>query len=279
MVGEVPALHAELYPETPTLSSRPHGDRDRRPRRGRQVDRGAGVADALGFTYLDSGAMYRSRRARRDPARGRRPRRRATRWASSRQASRSRSTAAGCELDGEDVSEAIRDARGHAAASRVSVHPQVREAMVERQRALIDARRLRRRGPRHRHRRQPRRAAQGLPHGQRRTSAPAGAPPRPASTRAEVLAAQARARRARPRARARRPARRRRRGRARHDRASDRRGRRADRRPRARAEPVACVRPPACPRSRSSASRTSASRRSSTGSPAAARPSSTRRRG
>jgi cytidylate kinase len=42
-------------------------------------------------------------------------------------------------LDGEDVSDAIRSPEVSAAASRVSVHPQVREAMVEQQRGLIDA--------------------------------------------------------------------------------------------------------------------------------------------
>ena len=40
-------------------------------------------------------------------------------------------------LDGEDVTEAIRTPEVSAAASRVSVHPEVRQAMVERQRALI----------------------------------------------------------------------------------------------------------------------------------------------
>ena len=42
-------------------------------------------------------------------------------------------------LDGEDVTEAIRDPAVAAAASRVSIHPGVREAMVQRQRALIAA--------------------------------------------------------------------------------------------------------------------------------------------
>ena len=42
-------------------------------------------------------------------------------------------------LDGEDVTDAIRAPEVSAAASRVSVHPGVREAMVERQRALIEA--------------------------------------------------------------------------------------------------------------------------------------------
>ena len=52
---------------------------------------------------------------------------------------RSGSTDGRVLLDGEDVSEAIRAPEVSAAASRVSVHPEVREAMVERQRALIAA--------------------------------------------------------------------------------------------------------------------------------------------
>jgi cytidylate kinase len=43
------------------------------------------------------------------------------------------------ELGGEDVSEAIRTPEVSAAASEVSVHPQVRAAMVDRQREMIDA--------------------------------------------------------------------------------------------------------------------------------------------
>ena len=99
-----------------------------------------GVADALGFTYLDSGAMYRTRGARGasradvDLDDGERARR-------ARARPRDRASTDGpCALDGEDVSEAIRAPEVTAAASRVSVHPQVREAMVARQRALIDAR-------------------------------------------------------------------------------------------------------------------------------------------
>ena len=42
-------------------------------------------------------------------------------------------------LDGQDVSEAIRAPEVSKAASRVSVHPPVRAAMVARQRALIDS--------------------------------------------------------------------------------------------------------------------------------------------
>ena len=95
-----------------------------------------GVAAALGFTYLDSGAMYRcvalagiDGRADLDDA-----------DAMGRIAD---SLAIGfadgsVELDGRDVSEAIRAPEVSAAASRVSVHPEVREAMVARQRRLID---------------------------------------------------------------------------------------------------------------------------------------------
>jgi cytidylate kinase len=93
------------------------------------------LAQRLGFTYLDSGAMYRcvalaALRAGVDPDDGE---------AAAR-------LAAGLEigfadgrvvLDGEDVGEEIRTPEVSAAASRVSVHAQVRAAMVERQRDLI----------------------------------------------------------------------------------------------------------------------------------------------
>jgi CMP/dCMP kinase len=96
-----------------------------------------GVAAALGFTYLDSGAMYRTvalaaLRSRVDPddrtAMGELTR------SINIDVSNGR-----VRLDGEDVSEAIRSAEVTAAASQVAVHPDVRTAMVERQRALIDA--------------------------------------------------------------------------------------------------------------------------------------------
>ena len=96
-----------------------------------------GVADALGFTYLDSGAMYRS----------------AALAALRSGASLDDGAALGSlvrglrmtvadgrvSLDGEDVTEVIRTPEVSAAASRVSVHPEVRDAMVQRQRALIAA--------------------------------------------------------------------------------------------------------------------------------------------
>ena len=94
-----------------------------------------GVAAALGFTYLDSGAMYRcvalaaiERGEDPDDAEG--------------IGALARSLEIGLdgervELDGRDVSAAIREAPVTEAASRVSVHPPVREAMVASQRRLI----------------------------------------------------------------------------------------------------------------------------------------------
>jgi cytidylate kinase len=93
------------------------------------------VARALGLTYLDSGAMYRcaalaALRAGASlddgAALGRLVRGLRLRLADGR-----------VSLEGEDVTEAIRAPEVSAAASRVSVHPEVREAMVQRQRALI----------------------------------------------------------------------------------------------------------------------------------------------
>jgi cytidylate kinase len=95
------------------------------------------VARALGIAYLDSGAMYRS----------------AALAALRSGASLDDGAALGhlvrglsmtvadgrVSLDGEDVTEAIRTPDVSAAASRVSVHTEVREAMVQRQRALIAA--------------------------------------------------------------------------------------------------------------------------------------------
>jgi cytidylate kinase len=94
------------------------------------------LAERLGVTYLDSGAMYRSvalaaLRQGADPD----------------DAERVTGIAGELRLDladgrvrvnGEDVSEEIRTPEVTAAASRVSVHPGVRAVMVERQRALIE---------------------------------------------------------------------------------------------------------------------------------------------
>jgi cytidylate kinase len=82
------------------------------------------VADALGFTYLDSGAMYRcvalaELRGANDPL--------------------------DCEielggrvtLDGEDVSEAIRTPEVSSRASQVAARPEVRSHLVALQRSMI----------------------------------------------------------------------------------------------------------------------------------------------
>ena len=95
------------------------------------------VAEELGFTYLDSGAMYRcvalaALEAGIDLDDG--------------DALGALARELDIGLDGRrvmlgdrDVSTAIREPAVTTAASRVSVHPQVREAMVERQRRLIAA--------------------------------------------------------------------------------------------------------------------------------------------
>jgi cytidylate kinase len=96
-----------------------------------------GVAADLGFTYLDSGAMYRC--VALAALRG--------------EAALDDGDAVGALaeglaidfdgrrvlLDGENVTEEIREPRVTAAASQASVHPRVREAMVARQRQLIAA--------------------------------------------------------------------------------------------------------------------------------------------
>jgi cytidylate kinase len=95
------------------------------------------LASKLGFTYLDSGAMYRCvalaalrRGADRDDAEA--------------MAALARSVSISLnggrvELDGEDVGAEIREPEVTEASSRVSVHAGVREAMVDRQRELIAA--------------------------------------------------------------------------------------------------------------------------------------------
>jgi CMP/dCMP kinase len=93
------------------------------------------VARALGATYLDSGAMYRcvalsALRQGADLDDG----------AGLGALARDLAVSLGdgrIDLDGVDVTDAIREPEVSAAASRVSVHPEVRNAMVERQRSLI----------------------------------------------------------------------------------------------------------------------------------------------
>jgi CMP/dCMP kinase len=93
------------------------------------------LAHELGFTYLDSGAMYRAAalaavRAGVDPDDGKA----LGELAGALEISLGDGAV---ELNGEDVSEAIRAPEVSTAASRVSVHPEVRAAMVARQRELI----------------------------------------------------------------------------------------------------------------------------------------------
>jgi cytidylate kinase len=85
------------------------------------------VADALGFTYLDTGAMYRcvALARLRDPG--------------ADAAALAIEVGDAVTLDGEDVTAAIRAPEVTDAASRVAADPAVRAAMVARQRTLIDA--------------------------------------------------------------------------------------------------------------------------------------------
>src|SRR6476619_1577007 len=96
-----------------------------------------GVAAELGFTYLDSGAMYRCV-ALAGMLRG----------ADLDDPEEMGGLAAGLridleggrvELDGREVSKVIREPAVSQASSRVSVHPKVREAMVAGQRRMIAA--------------------------------------------------------------------------------------------------------------------------------------------
>jgi CMP/dCMP kinase len=94
-----------------------------------------GLAHELGFTYLDSGAMYRclalaAVREGVDPDDGEGLGRLLAGLAIDLDGDR-------VLLDSEDVSRRIREPDVTEAASRVSVHPSVREAMVERQREAI----------------------------------------------------------------------------------------------------------------------------------------------
>ena len=96
-----------------------------------------GVARALGFTYLDSGAMYRAVALAAldrgiEPDAGARLGELAWGLNIDFQGDTIR-------LDGKPVEGRIRSPEVTIAASRVSVHPQVRQAMVKRQRELIAA--------------------------------------------------------------------------------------------------------------------------------------------
>jgi cytidylate kinase len=86
------------------------------------------VADALGFTYLDTGAMYRC----------------VGLWASAHPGAAIDASTLDIRfdgdrvlLDGEDVTAAIRTPEAAQAASRVATDPAVRDALVTVQRGLI----------------------------------------------------------------------------------------------------------------------------------------------
>ncbi len=95
------------------------------------------AAETLGFTYLDSGAMYRCVALT------------CLEWgADPEQSGEATSTAESIEIsfedeevlvDGVPVTDEIRSAEVSEAASRVAVHPGVRAAMVTEQRRLIEA--------------------------------------------------------------------------------------------------------------------------------------------
>src|SRR5687768_4205391 len=98
------------------------------------------VAHRLGFTYLDSGAMYRAvtlaaLESGADLDDGALLGRIAA--ALDIQLHRRADDNAQVIADGRDVSEAIREPRVTGASSRVAAHPDVRGAMLDKQRALI----------------------------------------------------------------------------------------------------------------------------------------------
>jgi cytidylate kinase len=96
-----------------------------------------GVARALGFTYLDSGAMYRCvALAALDRGLDVEDGERLGELAWDLDIGFSGDT---IQLDGKPVEGKIRSPEVTVASSKVSVHPQVRQAMVKRQRELIAA--------------------------------------------------------------------------------------------------------------------------------------------
>jgi cytidylate kinase len=96
-----------------------------------------GVASALGFTYLDSGAMYRCvALAALDRGMDLDDGERLGEMAWNLDIGFDRDSV---QLDGKAVGGRIRSPEVTIASSKVSVHPQVRQAMVKRQRELIAA--------------------------------------------------------------------------------------------------------------------------------------------
>ena len=97
------------------------------------------LARELGFTYLDSGAMYRcvALLSLEDP--GREPALLAREATIDPRGAAAAGTAGRVLLDGRDVTDAIRTPEVSEAASRVAADPEVREALVAKQRELISA--------------------------------------------------------------------------------------------------------------------------------------------
>ena len=85
------------------------------------------AAERLGFTYLDTGAMYRAVAAAAEGGGDAAEIARAARFELGERVL----------LDGEDLTERIREPWVSEAASRVSSDPAVREALVEQQRGLL----------------------------------------------------------------------------------------------------------------------------------------------
>ena len=94
----------------------------------------AGVAQTLEFHLLDSGSLYRLVTLKALDAGI--PLDAALALAQAAAALDVRFRPGGIDLEGRDVTEAIRDEAVSAAASRVAVHPEVRQALMERQRAF-----------------------------------------------------------------------------------------------------------------------------------------------
>ncbi len=87
------------------------------------------VASALGFRYLDSGAMYRAVALSLLERPGK---------ASERAAEVRVELGDRVLLDGRDVTDAIRDPSVSAAASKIATNPRVRSALVEKQRETLE---------------------------------------------------------------------------------------------------------------------------------------------
>jgi cytidylate kinase len=90
-----------------------------------------GVAERLGFTYLDSGSMYRAAAL---AAMGRGER-------STAEVARSLNIQLGERVlvDGTDVTQAIRNPAVSEAASKIATDPDVRAALVDKQRELLSS--------------------------------------------------------------------------------------------------------------------------------------------